>query len=330
MKGPFLLICAAIVCGVVLNKVLTSGIQIPYADTYTQIAPASKWLEHLRLLPERWLCLFFDLPEESVPVMSSVGIKLVLRLGTALVLSVLPFFSFFVLRDSESRLTRVAVLYHWILCAVLLFFFIFGMISDYCHRLIPLWCSCLFVDWLTMMWMVKEKGYLRLAAIASVSLTVLFAGMTAVSVARKPADLSVWYGNGTIYNVLETHGLTHGYSTNFWYTNGITVLSERKIQSLGVKVTNDGFEMANYQSKAEWYKEAPAEERTFLVCYERELLRQSPWLADDAVEILRATQYTPFWDGTDGYFILVYDHDIIAEELQKSESVDVGTQTSEN
>ena len=332
MKGPLLLICAAIVCGFVLHKWICSGVQQTlYTDKYTQISQASQWLEHLRLLPERWLSLFFDLPEESVPVMSSVGIKLALRLGTALVLSVLPFFSFFVLRDTESRLTRIVILYHWILCAVLLFFFVFGMISSLNWRLIPLWFSCLIVDWLTMVWMLKERTFLRMAGAAAACLMVLFAGMTAVSVVRKPADLSVWYGNGTIYNVLETNGLTHGYSTNFWYVNSITVLSESRINVLPVNITDDGFTIDNALARGAWYREAPTEQRTFLICWERELLRQYPWLEDEAIEVLRATQYTPAYDLTHGYFILVYDHDIIAEYIQGKQAVnDADLQASEN
>ena len=316
MKGPLLLICAAILLGVGLNTAITSGIQTNYADHYKQIAPASQWIENLRLLPERWLSLFFDLPDESVPVMSSVGIKLVLRLGTALVLSVLPFLSFFMLRNTESRMTRIVILYHWILCALLLFFFIFGMISDVGWRLMPLWFSSLVINWLTMGWMLKKKGLLRIVGTASVCLMVLFAGMTAVSVTRKPADLSIWYGNDAIYNVLETHGLTHGYSTDYWYTNSITVLSESRINVLGVYVTDEGFVIANHQNKGAWYEDAPVDERTFLICSELEFLRQYPWLEDDAVEVLRATQYTPHNGWTDGYFILVYDRDVVAEKLK--------------
>ena len=140
--------------------------------------------------------------------------------------------------------------------------------------------------------------------------------MTAVSVTRKPADLSVWYGNDSIYNVIETHGLTHGYSTDYWYTNSITVLSESRINVLGVSVTDDGLGIPDFQNKVSWYKETPTEERTFLICWERELLRQYPWLEDEAVEILRATQYTPYYGWTDGFFILVYDRDVIAEKLK--------------
>ena len=315
MLGPVLIVCAAIVCGLGLHALICSGIETPYTDQYTQISQASEWIEHLRLLPERWLSLFFDLPETSVPVMSSVGIKLVLRLGTALVLSVMPFFSFFMLRSTESRMTRIVVFYHWILCALLLFLFVFGSISGNNRRLIPLWFSCLIVDWLTMMWMLKEKGYLPIVGAASVCLAVLFAGMTAVSVTNKPADLSIWYGSDSIYNILETHGLTHGYSTDYWYANSITVLSESRINSLGVNVAEDGFHKIAYQNKYAWYDDTSYEGKTFLICWEYAYF-DNPWLEDEAVEVYRATQYTPALDKDAGFFILVYDRDVIAENLQ--------------
>ena len=338
MKGPLLLICAAIVCGVVLNKVICSGIQSNYTDKHMQLSAAVQWIENLRLLPERWLEIFLELPKESTPVMSSVGIKLVLRLGTALVLSVLPVFSFFVLRDTESRLTRVVIWYHWILCAVLLFFFVFGVISDSNRRLMPLWFSCLIVDWLTMMWMLKEHTYIhtyiQFIGAVSVCLTVLFAGMTAVSVTRQPADLSVWYGNDSIYHVLETNGLTHGYSTDYWYTNSITVLSESRINVLGVSVTDDGFEIPDFQNKVSWYKEPTKDETTFLICRETDVY-WTPWfdeyVAKNATEVLHATQYTPFYGAADYYFILVFDQDVIAEKLFENEPVgNTDVQISEN
>ena len=316
MKGPMLLICAAIVCGLGLNKLITADVQCTYVDYYTQFVPISQWLENLRLLPERWLSLFFDVPRENAPVMTPVGFKFALRLGAAIVLSVLPFFSFAVLKETKSRLTRIVILYHWILCAALLFFFVFGMISDVSWRLMPLYFSCLIVDWLTMAWMLKGKGYLLPAGAVSVCLLALFAGLTAVSVTRKPADLSVWYADDCIYQVLEKNGLTHGYSTDYWYTNSITVLSDSRINVLGVDVTEDGFVPAAFQNKGAWYSETPSDERTFLICWERELEEEHPWFAEGAVEILHATQNTPHYGWTDAWSIVVYDRDVIAEKME--------------
>ncbi len=319
MKGSLLLICAAIVLGFILHSVLCTEIQsdynASYTDYYRSLAPASAWNENLRRVPERWLEIFLDLPKESVPALSSVGIKLVLRLGSALVLSVLPFFSFVTLQDTKSRLTRIVILYHWILCALVLFMFVFGTISDYgARRLIPLWFSCLLVDWLTMVWMLKKKTYVQTVGAASVCLMALFAGMTAVSVTRKPADLSFWYGNDAVYSILETRGLAHGYSTNFWYTNSITLLSESRINVLGVDVTEDGFRF----SDGVWHDDVPFDGKTFLVCWERDYFH-NPWLAEDADEIVRTNQYWSYDGKTDGLFILFYDHDIIAEYLQQEQ-----------
>ena len=159
---------------------------------------------------------------------------------------------------------------------------------------------------------------------------ILFAGMTAVSVARKPADLSGWYGDDAIYNVLEKNGLTQGYSVNEWYVNCITVLSERRITSLGIGLTDGGFEITTNLTRDAWYKDFNPDERTFLIVLERDLF-QNPWLEDEAVEVLRATQYTPYYGLTEGYFILVYDHDVIGEYLRQKQAVgDSDTLTLEN
>ena len=102
---------------------------------------------------------------------------------------------------------------------------------------------------------------------------------------------------------------------DFWYMNSITVLSESRINVLGVDVTEDGFEIASHQNKGSWYKETPTDEKTFLICKES-VADEHPWLDEGAVEKYYAWQYTPIFQSTDGYFILVYDHDVIVEKLQ--------------
>ena len=311
MKGSLMLIFAAIVCGIGLNKVITSGFQTPYADARKVISSASLWVENLRLLPECWLDLFLDLPSATEPV----SIKMILRLGTALVLSVLPFFSFAMLKETKSRLTRIVVLYHWILCAVLLFFFVFGVISDSSNRIIPLWFSCMMVDWLTMVWLLKEKGFPQTVGAASVCLTVLFAGLAAFTVTNTPPDSLLWNRPDCIYQTLREHGLTQGYTTDFWYGHSVTVLSNEEIISRVITPTKDGIKIGDYQTKSEWYKGYSSDEKTFLICLESTLADNS-WFAEDAVEKYYAWQYTPAYRTTDTWVILVYDHDVIAEKLQ--------------
>ncbi len=311
MKSLVLIVCAAIVCGVGINKGITAGIRTPYADDRKVISAASLWVDHLRLLPERWLGLFFDLPQASAPV----SIKMVLRLGTALVLSVLPVFSFLLLKETKSRLTRVVILYHWILCAALLFFFVFGVISDGGYRLLPLWFSCMILDWLIMVWLLKEKGFPQAVGAVSVCLTVLFTGLSAFTVTNTSPESLVWGRPDCIYQTLLEHGLTQGYSTDFWYGHSVTALSNEKIVSRVITITEDGFKIPDFQTRSVWYEGFSSNEKTFLICWEH-ILNENPWLEEDAVEKYYGWQYTPSYDRTDGYYIFVYDHDIIAEKLQ--------------
>ena len=332
MKGPLLLICAAIVLGFGLNKWITAGISTPYTDNYTLISPASQWVGNLQLLPGRWLAIFLDLPQTSEPI----GKKTVLRLGAAIVLSMLPFFSLSLslslslLKDTKSRMTRIVILYHWFLCAVLLFFFVFGVISSWGRRLIPLWFSCLLVDWLTMMWMLRKKGFLQTVGAISACLTALLAGLTAFTVINTPANTSVWERSDCIYQTLLKHGLTHGYSADYWYGPSVTVLSNETITSRTVGLTNDGFEMPIVLAKRAWYTGYPAGEKIFLICRES-IADEYPWLEEGVVEKYYAWQYSPPYRTTDSWVILVYDHDVIAEDLREKNAFGDGdTQIQEN
>ncbi len=85
--------------------------------------------------------------------------------------------------------------------------------------------------------------------------------------------------------------------------------------------------MAAYQNKGSWYKETPIDEKTFLICRDL-VVDKNPWLEEDAVEKYYTWQYIPYYSSTDRWFILVYDHDVIAEKLQESASANADT--SEN
>ena len=224
-------------------------------------------------------------------------------------------------------MTRIVVLYHWTLCGVLLFLFVFGVISNRCRRLIPLWFSCLLVDWLTMVWLLKGKGFPRAIGAASVCVTALFACLTAFTVTNTPSDSSVWERPDCIYQTLREHGLTHGYSTDYWYGYSVTVVSNEEIISRAITIKNDGFKIPDHMTKRTWYTGTPSDEKTFLICKES-VADKNPWLEEDAVEKYYAWQHTPLYDKTDGYYIFVYGHDVIAEKLQESASADIAMQVN--
>ena len=181
--------------------------------------------------------------------------------------------------------------------------------------MIPLWFSSVILDWLIMVWLLKGKGFPQAVGAVSACVTILFACLTAFTVMNTPGNSSVWDRPDCIYQTLQEHGLTQGYSTDFWFGHSVTALSNEKIISRVINLTDDGFKIPNFQTRSAWYEGFSSNEKTFLICWEHNL-DENPWLEEDAVEKYYGWQYTPSYQRTDGFYILVYDHDVIAEKLQ--------------
>ena len=77
---------------------------------------------------------------------------------------------------------------------------------------------------------------------------------------------------------------------------------------------NDGTTLVNpkLSSMDAWYEDQPGVDRYFLVVLEL-FADEMPFLADNAVETYRITQYCPEIDGEKGYFLYVYDHNPIPD-----------------
>ncbi len=300
-----------LIIGFVLNKLVTAPVESWYADHYSMLVPADQWVTNLELFPTRWIELFTTLPGQSVPVFSSVGLKMVVRIAAALAAFGLSFLSFRCLKSIENEGARVFVLSYWIMLCAILFFFIFGNISDFCRRLIPVYFSCLVVDVI-----IIDKGigdarvsFATKSLLAGIAALAVFTGLlNGASVFRKPIDLSQWYGQGTILKTLMDHGLTHGYCTNFGYANSITVLTDEHIKSRWIFIQGGNLINPRGVGSKSWYDGSHQEGRTFIVCAETEYYGQ-PELEEGLVEVLRASQYSPSFGDYAGYFILVYDED---------------------
>ncbi len=299
-----------LIIGFVLNKIVTAEIETWYADHYSVIVSSEQWMANLALFLPRWIGLFSTLPQESVPFFSSAGVKMIIRIGAALAAFGLTFLSFRCFRRLKNDAARIFILSYWIMLCSILFFFIFGNISDSGRRLIPVYFSCLVVDA-----MVIHEGIC--GARVSFTMKGLYAGAVALavftgllngaSVFRKPIDLSQWYGQDTILKTLMDHGLTYGYCTNFGYANSITVLTDENIKSRWIFLQDGAMVNPRGIGSKSWY-DGSHQGRTFIVCSEAEYYGQ-PELKEGLAEVLRASQYSPSFGDYAGYFILVYDED---------------------
>ena len=304
--------------GFALNKIVTADVEMWYADNYSMIVSSDQWMTNLGCLLARWIGLFTTLPEESVPFFSSVGIKMIVRIGAALAAFGLTFLSFSCFKRSENDAARIFILSYWIMLCAILFFFIFGKISDTGRRLIPVYFSCLVVDAIVIYEGLRDArvSLMMKGLFAGIAALAVFTGLlNGASVFRMPIDLSQWYGQDTILKTLMDHGLTYGYCTNFGYANSITVLTDDNIKSRWISLHDGSMSNPRGTGFKSWFDGAH-QGRTFIVCSETEYYGQ-PELEEGLTEILRASQYSPSFGNYAGYFILVYDEDPLPRLMER-------------
>ncbi len=296
--------------GFALNKLVTAGFVTDYTDTYQTLCPASEWITNLSKLPTLWIELFTDLPKTAVPALSAEGILLALRIAVALLVFSLSFLSFGLYRRLQSETTRLFIVFSWVSAAAIVFLYTFGSISDYSRRLIPTFMYCLIVDCVIIRETLRDVNsatVLRFVSTAAGLLIVLNGILNGMSELRKPIDLSEWYGEGTILRTLLNHGLTTGYSTNFWYSNALTVITGGQVESRWVRLDdNYGIHNPHFQSMNSWYTDPHEGKQTFVIVLEDQYDKH-PELHEGAVEIMRASQYSKFADKDAGFYIIVYD-----------------------
>ena len=307
---PALLTALCVPAGLLIFKRMSAGMPQDYTAAYTVLTPASEWVSHLNVFFERWTELFLKPFAEAIPFFSSVGIRALIRIGAAIVTLGFGIASLWIYPRVQPRAERVYIIFHWLLCALTMFFFIFGSISNFCHRLTPmafssLVCGVILIH--TLFSSAEFTSVVKLFTFAAGTFT-LFAALTfGVSVLRQRPDITYWNAQDSILKTICDHGLTYGYSSDFQFANALSVLTDGEVKVR--YLLNDGTTLVNpkLSSMDAWYEDQPGVERYFLVVTEL-FAQDMPLLADNAVETYRVTQYCPEIAGEKGFFLYVYDH----------------------
>ena len=312
---PALLTAVCVPLGLFIYKRMTAGMPQGYIEGYSAITAASEWMSHLDVFFERWTELFLKPSADSVSFFSPVGIRAVIRLGAAIVTLGFGIASLWIYSRVKTRAERVFIIFHWLVCAVTMFFFIFGTISNFCHRLTPMMFSSLICGLILVRTVLSEADFApmaKLVTFAAGAFTLFAALIFGVSVLRQKADTSYWNAQDSILKTIADHGLTYGYCSDFQFSNSLTVLTDGEIKVR--YLLNDGTTLVNpkLSSMDAWYEDQPGVDRYFLVVLEL-FADEMPFLADNAVETYRVTQYCPEIDGEKGFFLYVYDHNPVAD-----------------
>ena len=309
-------VIAGIVIALGAGFLFSKSLNTNYSDSYSVVVSAKKWTENLGLFPLRWISLFYQLPWGNLDSFSPVWIKTVFKSIIALIMLaglILSFSRYKTLRHPEEQIFVFTV---WAMFAALLYFFVFGKISDVDWRLMPLVFACEVVV-LILFNGVSAEGLERTvsAALALLCGVMLFlhAASNSLSVLRIGYDEKIWYAEDGLLETLKAHDLDYGFITSYWLSNSITVLTDDTIRPRPVSWGEGRVFLNPFNSDLDWYDDQPGRDRYFLALKEEEYDPEMPE-AQGVTEIYHCRQEDTRNTRTDDYVILVLDHNIMKED----------------
>lgn len=270
-----LCICAGAFFGFVALEKFTAEITASYADAYSTYSEMSEWVSNLLKFPQHWFELFGVDVEYGVPIFSFNSIINLIRIASAVVVAFAPFSAIFTYRKLNSG-SKMLALTHFGLTGVVLFGYVFGILSAANWRLSPLICTGFLTTVAVLFNFRKELVPRRFVAV----ICALFIAMSNVSAAvifkmpKNGEENNERYG---LTHFLMEQGLHTGYAT-FWNSQVITLLSDGEVRVANVDINENGITPCIYQTDAKWFEEREGEKYYFVL------------LTKDELETLKETQ----------------------------------------
>lgn len=303
---------AGCVSGLILLRILSNGITAGYANAYSNYSSMTDWLAHVTALPEQWLRLLGVDIADGEPLFSGGSIVEMIKIALAILLGIIPVVALFFYKKlgKDSRLLLLA---HWGLTAVILFGYVFGDLSAANWRLSPIIATgipvCIMCFRTAITFSPKKYGTVK--RLCAVSLCFFIAasavGMRTVYALPK---YGIAENEGTaLSEMLERHGLNYGYAT-FWNSQRTTVISDSAVKVRTITVDGNGIFLRDYQSSKKWFLNQPGVDKYFIVLTPSEaaLLSESG-LFERAIDLADET----FSEGI--YFVLVFYDNPFASQV---------------
>ena len=242
-----------------------------YADFYEQLCAPKYWIPNLEKLPVQWLTLFFDMPPPHTKIATPAGVRIAACIVCGIMLAIMPALAWLRYGDFSDK-ARFVLIFHWVLASGILFYWVFGNISNSNWRLSPLiftgFAICAYM--VRGFWRSQSVQSRRIAVVAMVG-AISFSAHLPVVMTCKTADTSVWFGKKSLLSMIEATGADYGYCSNFWFSNAITVLTNGRIKMREIiPLKSGGWQRRQYQSADHWYAPDSKRKKTVFVCYKQQ------------------------------------------------------------
>ncbi len=298
-----------IFCGIVLFSTLigllalnanTANLGVGYADAYSNYSNMPDWLDNFFKLPEHWFALFGVNAAYGMNIFSPESIVNVIRIATALILGIAPIVALIFIGKLD-RPSKLLVLTHFGMTGVIMFGYIFGMLSAANWRLSPIICTSILVC-VAGIRAMNPHTVLKRVAFCVTCLMVLLCGINVKTVADMPANGVESHRYYPLVQYLKSQGLEYGFST-FWYSQTVTMLSDSEIRIANTDINENGVTPCPFQTNKAWFEKQEGIDRYFLMC-----------TLDELATLMQTDDWHYFADGPieqlsyDGFIIFVFDN----------------------
>lgn len=320
---PLLILLTAVVgvvVGTVVLEMLLGGISSGYATAYSRYSNPDEWAGNIDKFFMNFLTLLGMNAEKTDDLFSLPSIVNILRIGTAILLFVIPLVALACYKKIESRYTRVLLIGHAFLLAFLFFGSVCGRLAAANWRLVPLLGSSI----LSTVAAVREAWTHRKTAICTVRLGVVALVVLALLSsynAKLIADMPFNYGRDnylhSLSEKLEAEGLSYGYAT-FWRSQSITLLSDSRVKCREILVKDNrdplwGITTDHYQSSIKWYEDQEGVDEYFVLLSGQEY--HTVMLSDYWLDLCDRAYVREF--EVDGYHVFVFSENIWGTEAEE-------------
>lgn len=287
----YCLICGfSVVIGLWFLIMLSDGVSAGYAGAYSQYANMEEWLSNLGKFPLHWFWLFGVDAEYGMSIFSFESILNIIRIATAAIVAIVPVIALIFYKRFDFA-SKTLILAHFGVSAVVMFGYIFGILSAANWRLSPMICTGVLVCFAAFRAAKEYVVPCRFSALAACIL-VLMSAISFKNIAEMDKNGIELNEKYQLAQVLDENGLNYGYAT-FWNSQAITVLSDSKVRAANVDMNENGIAPCAYQANMKWFEEQEGIDKYFVLAsdYEVSVLEAtSDWvyfelLAVDTIEI---------------------------------------------
>lgn len=263
-----IIMSAGMCIGYLLTNYLAGDITAGYQESYSSYSDMSTWISNFLKFPTAWVSLLGAEAAENDPLMSPESIRSLLIIITGIILLILPVIALCCYSRIKDRKLRILILTYWFMTGLILLGYVVGRLSVANWRLSPIVAMSAVVSIAFLRWAVSQENLKRISVLLSLPVYIISC-LHAVTIAEMPMNNT---SENILYQLaeqLEDLDLSYGYAT-FWNANGLTIVSDSRVQCRDIEINENGFYKRYYQSNITWYEDQPEQKNYFVLMTDTE------------------------------------------------------------